>query len=189
MKNEFPKIAENLSLNFLNTRIVRNGGTIELINTPKDFFDWIINESTDEEYKFQLEYLFPYFESMTQITEILSFRDYIYNNILGTLNGENSFSDLQKWIEIELEPQAFQVKFLNNKRILVPKYKSFEGFKSLIFFHLSNLIENEELEKLSRCENEACVLLFINKTGRRKWCSMKICGNRSKVERYERKNK
>ena len=189
MKNKFLNITENLSLNFLNTRIVRNGKTIELINTPEDFLDWIINELANEEYKFQLEYLYPYFKSIVSITEILTFREYIYIKIADTLNGNNSFLTLQKWIESELESQIFQVKFFNNKRLLVPKHKTFEGFKSLIFFHLSNLIENRELEKLSCCENKECILIFINKTGHRKWCSMKICGNRSKVKRYERKNK
>lgn len=189
MKVDFPEITENLSLNFLNTRIVRNGKTIELIRTPKDFLDWIDKELSDEKYKFQLEYLYPYFESIKQMTEIISFREHIYTEITNTLSGNNSFSNLQKWIETELKSQSFQVRISNNKRFIVPESKSFDGFKSLIFFHLSSLIEHNELKKISRCENKECVLLFINKTGRRKWCSMKICGNRSKVERYELKNK
>ncbi|WP_425203523.1 CGNR zinc finger domain-containing protein [Priestia megaterium] len=32
------------------------------------------------------------------------------------------------------------------------------------------------------------MLLFIDLTGRRKWCSMKICGNRKKVARFQHKN-
>ncbi|HDR6823126.1 TPA: CGNR zinc finger domain-containing protein, partial [Bacillus thuringiensis] len=30
-----------------------------------------------------------------------------------------------------------------------------------------------------------CVLLFIDKSGKRKWCSMKICGNRKKVAKFQ----
>lgn len=189
MSNKFPKISENLSLNFLNTRVVRNGKTIELINTTNDFNAWVSSELVEKEHKFQLEYLFPYFDSITDISEVISFRDYVYTNINNTLTKKDSFHNLQKWIEKELESQSFFIKFSNNKKVLVPEHKNFEGFKSLIFFHLSTLIESKEIEKLSRCENPECILLFVNKTGRRKWCSMKICGNRSKVERYEQKHK
>ena len=189
MPNEFVMITENLSLDFLNTKIVRHGKTNELLNTSKDLYDWVAAESLEEKYKFQLEYLSPYFKSVTDISEVISFREYIFTKICNTLSGKNSFSHLQQWIEKELQALPFFVEFYGNKRVLVPTEKNFKGFKSLIFIHLSSLTQHKELDKLSRCENPECVLLFVNKTGRRKWCSMKICGNRSKVERYEQKHK
>jgi predicted RNA-binding Zn ribbon-like protein len=45
-------------------------------------------------------------------------------------------------------------------------------------------------ERIRKCEHEACILHFLDssKGGRRRWCSMDICGNRMKAaEFYEKK--
>jgi predicted RNA-binding Zn ribbon-like protein len=43
---------------------------------------------------------------------------------------------------------------------------------------------------LRRCCNPGCVLLFYDtsRTRRRRWCSMSVCGNRSKVARFARRH-
>jgi predicted RNA-binding Zn ribbon-like protein len=42
-----------------------------------------------------------------------------------------------------------------------------------------------------RCANPACKLLFFDdsRTGKRRWCSMKTCGNRAKVAAHYRRSK
>lgn len=189
MNNEFPKVTENLALNFLNTRIVRKGKVVELLNTPKDLQRWVTSESAEEKCALQLNYLTSFFETIRDMSEILAFRKLVYTQIDNTFEKNDSFISLKKWIKTELEKQAFLVKFSDTNKVFVPKQKNLEGFKTLIFLHLSELIETQQIEKLSHCENSDCVLLFINTSGRRKWCSMKICGNRNKVERFEKKHK
>ena len=41
-------------------------------------------------------------------------------------------------------------------------------------------------ERIRRCHAEGCVLWFLDTTrnGTRRWCSMDLCGNRSKVRRH-----
>jgi predicted RNA-binding Zn ribbon-like protein len=43
---------------------------------------------------------------------------------------------------------------------------------------------------LRKCANPGCVLLFYDtsRTGRRRWCSMSVCGNRSKVAAFARRH-
>ena len=57
---------------------------------------------------------------------------------------------------------------------------------SLVALDALKLISSEQLRYIHRCANPECILLFIDTRGRRKWCSMKICGNRSKVTRHQR---
>ena len=40
-----------------------------------------------------------------------------------------------------------------------------------------------------KCANPACLLYFydVSRTGRRRWCSMAVCGNRNKVAAYARR--
>jgi predicted RNA-binding Zn ribbon-like protein len=45
--------------------------------------------------------------------------------------------------------------------------------------------------RLKRCEGSRCALLFVDtsRSGRRRWCSMERCGNRSKVAAHRRRRK
>jgi predicted RNA-binding Zn ribbon-like protein len=42
------------------------------------------------------------------------------------------------------------------------------------------------VERLHRCENPNCYLLFVDtsRPGRRRWCTMRRCGNLAKLARY-----
>jgi predicted RNA-binding Zn ribbon-like protein len=49
-----------------------------------------------------------------------------------------------------------------------------------------DLLTSEELNKLSACANPECRWLFLDgsKNKGRRWCDMKLCGNRIKARRY-----
>ena len=49
-----------------------------------------------------------------------------------------------------------------------------------------DLLTSEELNKLSACSNPECRWLFLDgsKNKGRRWCDMKLCGNRIKARRY-----
>jgi predicted RNA-binding Zn ribbon-like protein len=49
------------------------------------------------------------------------------------------------------------------------------------------LTEPDERQRLRRCANPNCSMLFVNGDRRRRWCTPNICGNRARVARhYER---
>ena len=52
------------------------------------------------------------------------------------------------------------------------------------------LIEPSRI-KVRRCANDECVWLFLDdsKSGTRRWCDMKACGNRAKAHRHYAKLK
>jgi predicted RNA-binding Zn ribbon-like protein len=49
-----------------------------------------------------------------------------------------------------------------------------------------DLLTSEEVNELSACSNPECRWLFLDgsKNQRRRWCDMKLCGNRIKARRY-----
>ncbi len=49
-----------------------------------------------------------------------------------------------------------------------------------------DLLTSEEIDKLSACSNPECRWLFLDasKNRGRRWCDMKLCGNRIKARRY-----
>jgi predicted RNA-binding Zn ribbon-like protein len=48
------------------------------------------------------------------------------------------------------------------------------------------LATSPQLERVHECAGTDCGWLFLDtsKAGRRRWCSMEVCGNRAKVQRY-----
>ncbi|WP_188381596.1 CGNR zinc finger domain-containing protein [Oxalicibacterium faecigallinarum] len=56
---------------------------------------------------------------------------------------------------------------------------------------LAQLLAEANFEKVRKCECDECTLLFYDRTkaGRRRWCSMAMCGNRMKVAAYRARSK
>ena len=50
----------------------------------------------------------------------------------------------------------------------------------------AELLTGAELENVRQCASETCAWLFVDrsKNHRRRWCDMKVCGNRDKARRY-----
>jgi predicted RNA-binding Zn ribbon-like protein len=51
---------------------------------------------------------------------------------------------------------------------------------------LADLLTSEELKKVKSCPGEGCAFLFmdLSRNGKRRWCEMDLCGNRTKVKRF-----
>ena len=49
-----------------------------------------------------------------------------------------------------------------------------------------DLLTSEELSKVRRCADDECAWLFLDTTRSRtrRWCDMRVCGNRNKVRRF-----
>jgi predicted RNA-binding Zn ribbon-like protein len=75
---------------------------------------------------------------------------------------------------------------------------TYEG-KSTIDYVLNRIIRSifdtldaYSPERIRQCEHEECILHFVDtsKSGKRRWCSMEVCGNRYKAaEFYAKKRK
>lgn len=48
----------------------------------------------------------------------------------------------------------------------------------------AELLTSPDRSKVRACPGETCGWLFIDRRGRRRWCSMDSCGNRAKVRAY-----
>lgn len=49
------------------------------------------------------------------------------------------------------------------------------------------LRDPERLRRVSHCPGRGCGWLFLNLSGRRRWCSMSTCGSREKMRRLHRR--
>jgi predicted RNA-binding Zn ribbon-like protein len=49
------------------------------------------------------------------------------------------------------------------------------------------LEDPSRLKRVSRCPGRGCGWLFLNISGRRRWCSMSTCGSREKMRRFHQR--
>jgi predicted RNA-binding Zn ribbon-like protein len=62
------------------------------------------------------------------------------------------------------------------------RWRSPEALLLPIAEALAKFVCDEDFSKVKACEGRPCTLMFVDQTrgGRRRWCSMAICGNRAK---------
>lgn len=53
-----------------------------------------------------------------------------------------------------------------------------------VTFAAETLLGSPVAQRITACPAEDCGWLFINASGRRRWCSMASCGNRAKVRAF-----
>ena len=82
--------------------------------------------------------------------------------------------------------QLSPLYFKAYKHVLVPMPQDAgsNGLISLLAFDFLQLYENGDMNKVKGCANEECLAFFDDQKGIRKWCSMEICGNRTKVKKH-----
>ena len=65
-------------------------------------------------------------------------------------------------------------------------HRFFERILAEIARAAGDLLTSDALNRVRQCSNPNCSWLFVDtsRAGRRRWCDMKVCGNRAKVYRF-----
>jgi predicted RNA-binding Zn ribbon-like protein len=58
-----------------------------------------------------------------------------------------------------------------------------------VLYSAAELLVSDKLERIRRCDGCGWLFLDATKAGNRRWCDMRICGNRAKVRRHYAREK
>lgn len=60
-----------------------------------------------------------------------------------------------------------------------------------ILHSVTDTLHKVSADRIRKCEHEECILHFVDtsKSGKRRWCSMELCGNRHKAAEFYAKKK
>ena len=87
---------------------------------------------------------------------------------------------------LRLEPgsEAFRWRFDHDESDLAPMLAP-------VLRAAAELLTSSDLARVRECDSESCFWLFLDtsKSGTRRWCDMKVCGNREKARRHHQKHK
>lgn len=180
----FPLISNHLSLDLVNTEIVRRGIRHDLLKG--NFANWIqtmqkSGNLVDEQ--FNKECVLS-----DGLNALLDLRKFLRCGFERIADGRHLDDQWVSHLEYLNEKAPLSFKLISGNLVPIPVGTSLNAIVSLVAFDALRLYTTGDLQALRRCANPDCVLLFIDTSGRRKWCSMKICGNRMKVSRHNRRN-
>jgi len=194
---KFSLIGNNLFLDFVNTQKMRDGQPFETLESFADFVAWATAVKLLE--PGQAEDLFEKWndESLTGkfLQETVRFRNLLRElaeNIAGgkeiseeTIRAINARLKKQSgFTELEKGENGFEKRFRFDlsepSKLLQPVAESAADFLCYGNF-----------EFLRKCESSACVLFFYDttKNHKRRWCSMKACGNQAKAAAFYKRKK
>ena len=190
-------VGNHLCLDFTNTQFVLNGQSVDLLATFSDLVTWFVQAHllTEEDAK-KMERQGGRQATETQILEQarafrVTLREMVeriaaarpvpqaaieaINDMLGYRVGRPQLTRRSGKFE-----RGFQVEFQDANQLL-----------GLLAEAASDLLCTCDLSLIKKCQNPACVLFFYDTTKNhaRHWCSMTICGNRSKVAAHYRRHR
>ncbi len=116
--------------------------------------------------------------------KIRDFRDQSRSYFYSKENEEEFTHMLSEWTKGSL-----QFIFEQGALVPVPLKGGADGLLALLAYQMLHHKEAGIWEKISACQNDDCLALFVNQKGRRKWCSMDVCGNRMKARKHYSKKK
>ena len=193
----FYRIGNNLSVDFVNTRIADNGEAIDLLTTLADFAAWAAAMdllAKDEAKKLQENWQ-ERRDIEQNFASVVEFREVLYQMIEGIERGNIikpqaiaainvGLRNQIGFAEIESSEEGFAKRFRADysepRQLLAPIAES-----------AADLLCYGNLDLLKKCESENCVLHFYDTTKNhsRRWCAMAHCGNRAKANAFYKRKK
>jgi len=182
-----PLIEGNLAIDLMNTEEIRRGVRRDFIGSADEFSVWLSDEElvgaiSKVQIPFEVE-VWPS-ENLEKVRELRSeVREYLGQ----VAEGRGIETEFVQQLESFVERAPFILKLHNGRVVRIPMGDPIERLCSLVAMYVLELIGTDQFRHLRRCENPNCLFMFIDESGRRKWCSMKVCGNRAKVTKHLRR--
>ena len=188
---KFPLIGSHLSLDFVNTKIMEDGVPRDLLNGPEDVAAWAVAvKLLDLPQAKKLAKLWKEAESRDEFEQVLRFRRVLHGLVEAITQSEPVTSPTLHAINTLLRKQNGYAEVLPSDEGFIKRFSldihSPSQLLGPVAEAASDLLCYGNPAYVRKCENPACVLYFYDgtKNHSRRWCSMKACGNRTKVAAF-----
>lgn len=196
-KPDFLFVAGQSSLDFLNTKPVIKGETIELIPGFEEFVRWLTRAGLlDPRTAADAARRWGEGPDGARVAErARAFRESLRHTVDGIVRGRgvsteglaaiNSvLAENDGTLRVERQGAGFRTRFAS--RPLHPI-----ALLGTIAEAAGELLSSRDLRLVRRCANPDCVLFFYDSTRnhRRQWCAMAGCGNLMKVRAFRRRHR
>lgn len=178
-------------INLVNTTYISNKEMIDILSDRSKTLQWLkannLLRESDESYLKNnglLNFLIDELHLLRQLCK-MTLLDIEQQGKL-SLNTTERLKMLVQQIQVNLTLIS-----MDEKLNLVPEgMTTIDHVKYNILYSLIHTLNSTSIERIRQCEHQECILYFVDtsKSGKRRWCSMGLCGNRQKAsEFYARK--
>ncbi|MNC09076.1 CGNR zinc finger [compost metagenome] len=187
MAVKFSFFSGNPSLDLINTEEMRRGKRIDSLSNRDDLNHWfqtLVTMGAFSEEQFgdvggQLD------EGLLSVLK--PFRTKLRVLLEAAAESGTPPANLIEELEQTVKNAPLSYKYQADRLIPVPIGSFESALLSLIALDALDICTSGKLGGLHRCGNPRCIWLYLDHTGKRKWCSMKLCGNRMKASRFKLK--
>ncbi len=193
----FPMIGTHRCLDFVNTEIVEQGRRVELLSDFADLVGWL--EETEMLGTTQAKQLLHQWgqtsKGVRALSEARAFRRLLREMVEGIVEGEPPSAHVLHKINVLLRCRTGEVSLVRTRHG-IERRVSFAPREPIhllvpVADSASELLCHGDLTLIRKCKNPRCILYFYDTTKNhsRRWCSMSVCGNRTKVAAHHRRRR
>lgn len=178
----FTRLGGSLGIDFVNTVQYHRDQVVNLLDTPDAVRRWVeFMSHTGRLHTVSWDALTP---GPWPIERLIEFRRDVRRFLDGKTDRQTFLGRLAEAV-LEV-PLSFRAVPDGDHMTLVaiPSRPGSSGLLSLVAFDWLNLVVKGVMTEVTRCANHPCLAYFLDRRGRRKWCSMDTCGNRQKNARH-----
>jgi predicted RNA-binding Zn ribbon-like protein len=199
MKNEgvdrFLFVGNHLALDLLNTRIVPDQASVELLPDTAALEEWLMAAGlvTDAKGRSLVRRWRDSQEARTFLQELRSFRERLRAAVIqheaGAAISARFLTELNRLLEKHPTRIALSAKHGKPQREVRFEPLTPDEVWAPIVAAIADLLTEVEPSRVRKCES--CIMHFydVSKKSSRRWCSMNICGNRLKVAAYQQRQR
>lgn len=190
-------VGNQLALDFLNTKPILEGEPRELLPNAAALERWLIASEiiSSQKERTLVRYWRGSREGEAFVQNLIAFRERLRKAVLrleaGSVPGRAFLTEVNALLkEYPLRGNLHQQGSRVGLTVLFEPRKPKDVWAP-IAAATAELLSGVEPSRIRKCESEACVVHFYDtsKKGSRRWCSMNICGNKSKVAAYQRRQR
>lgn len=190
-------LADSLALDFLNSLALPMGKEVEWLGSGADLLAWlkasdlvdttVLDEMRSTANPSELDAVAAQARALREW-----FRDFVVRH-RGKALTRKALAELdplnrllardEQFAQIELRPKgASESPELALELVVRRRWQSPDALLLPVADAIAQLVTTADFRNVKQCEGSACVLHFLDTTrdGRRRWCSMAVCGNRAK---------
>jgi predicted RNA-binding Zn ribbon-like protein len=177
----FPLLGEPLSLDLVNTRVRKDGVQVDLLDTPSALTAWLAAEAGRQPWTGAAA-------TAMDLRAVRTMRDAIVELLAAMRAGVTPRRGALRTVNAALSNSAATMRLVWTPAGPRVKAQAVTLGRDALLHALAvdaaGLLTSPQAKLIRKCAHSECVLQFLARNPRRRWCSAAVCGNRARVARH-----
>ena len=180
MALRFPLLGEPLSLDLVNTRVREGGVELDLLDEPAALAAWLAAQTSRLSWSGAV--------TAADLQAVRALRDAIAALLTArracALPSRAALATVNAALSIPAPPARLTWTSAGPRNKRGPAAEIRDALLRALAVDAVNILTGPDATLLRTCAHPGCVLQFLARNPRRRWCAASVCGNRARVTRH-----